>query len=217
MWAQKARTSKKEWKWQRGIVTHPLSKPVEQGPLWYEKVGVREAQKLVYIPAEGFKGHVATGGFLLGTAGKWGACGWVVVQLDYDDELGLVHGMYGSMEAEFEVQRTVKRVELAAFLCLLKKVIGTIKVHVDNKGIIDGLLRGERRCIDPKAGDADLWIKIWEELHSLAARDIVVEVEHVEAHRTKNGKKFLSHVEKFVTEGNEKADELAKAGAMLDE
>ena len=25
MWEQKARTSKKEWKWQRGIVAHPLS------------------------------------------------------------------------------------------------------------------------------------------------------------------------------------------------
>ena len=27
----------------------------------------------------------------------------------------------------------------------------------------------------------------------------------------------MSHIEKFVTDGNEKADELAKAGAMLDE
>ena len=35
--------------------------------------------------------------------------------------------------------------------------------------------------------------------------------------RTKKEKKEMSHVEKFVTEGNEKADELAKAGAMLDE
>ena len=43
------------------------------------------------------------------------------------------------MEAEFEVQRTVKRAELTAFLCFLKRVIGPIKVHVDNKGIIDGL------------------------------------------------------------------------------
>ena len=33
-------------------------------------------------------GHVATDGSLLGTAGKWGACGWAVVQLDYDEELG---------------------------------------------------------------------------------------------------------------------------------
>ena len=27
--------------------------------------------------------------------------------------------------------------------------------------------------MDPKAGDADLWIKMWEELHRLAARDSV--------------------------------------------
>ena len=43
----------------------------------------------------------------------------------------------------------------------------------------------------------------------------MVEVEHVKAHRTKKEKKEMSHFEKFVTEGNEKADALAKAGAML--
>ena len=64
------------------------------------------------------------------------------------------------MEVEFEVQRTIKRAELTAFLSLLKKVIGPIEVHVDNEGIIDELRRGESKCIDPKAGDADLWIKI---------------------------------------------------------
>ena len=40
-------------------------------------------------------------------------------------------------------------------------------VHVDNKVIFDGLLRGERKCIDPKAGDADLWINNWEALQLL--------------------------------------------------
>ena len=79
-----------------------------------------------------------------------------MVQLDYDEELGPLHGMYGSMEAEFEVQRNIMSAELTAFLCLLKKVIGPIKVHVDNKGTVDGLWRGERKCIKPKAGDADL-------------------------------------------------------------
>ena len=44
-----------------------------------------------------------------------------------------------------------------------------------------------------------------------------MEVEHVKAHRTKKEKKDVSHFEKFVTQGNEKADQLAKAGAMLDE
>ena len=88
-------------------------------------------------------------------------------------------------------------------------------MHADNKEIIDGLRKGEKECIKPRAGDADFLV--WEELHGLAERGILVEVEHVKAHRTKNDKKEMSHFEKFVTEGNEKADELAKAGAMLDE
>ena len=48
-------------------------------------------------------------------------------------------------------------------------------------------------------------------------RHILVEVERVKAHRTKTEKNNMSQFEKFVTEGNEKADELAKAGAMPDE
>ena len=48
------------------------------------------------------------------------------------------------MEAEYEVHRTIKRAEMTAFLCLLRKVIGPTKEHVDNKGIIDGLRKGEK-------------------------------------------------------------------------
>ena len=65
-----------------------------------------------------------------------------MVQLDFDENLRLLYGMYGSMEAEIEVQRTIKRAELTAFLSLLRKGCDTIKVHVDNKGIIDGLRKG---------------------------------------------------------------------------
>ena len=126
-------------------------------------------------------------------------------------------GRGGSKEAEYVVQRSIKRTELTAFFCLLKNVIGPIKVHVDNKGILDGLRKGEKECIKPRAEDADLWTKIWEELHGRGGRGILVEVEHVKAHRTKKVKKDMSHFEKFVTEGNEKADALAKEGAMLDE
>ena len=89
-----------------------------------------EKHKSWSMPAEEFNGHVATDGSLL-------------VQVDYDEALAPLHGMYGSMEAEFEVQRTIKRRELTVFFCFLKKVIGPIKVHVDNTGIIDGLWRGE--------------------------------------------------------------------------
>ena len=74
------------------------------------------------MPAEGSKGHVATDGSSLNIAGKWGACGWAVVQLDYDEEMEPLHGMYGSMVADFEVQRTIKRAALTAFLCFLRKL-----------------------------------------------------------------------------------------------
>ena len=97
------------------------------------------------MPAEGFKGHVAIDVSLLGIVGKWRACGWSVVQFVYYEELGLLHVMYGLMEEEFEVQRTIKRAELAAFLCLLKKGIGPMKVHVDNKGNIDGLWQRRKK------------------------------------------------------------------------
>ena len=70
-------------------------------------------------------------------------------------------------------QRTIKRAELTAFLCLLRKVCGPIKVHLDIKGIIVGLRKGEKECIKPRAGDADLWIKIWEESHELVERGIL--------------------------------------------
>ena len=43
-----------------------------------------------------------------------------------------------------------------------------------------------------------------------------MEVAHVKAHRTKKEKENMTKIEKFVTEGNEKADELAKEGALLD-
>ena len=80
-----------------------------------------EKHKSWSTPAD-FKGHVATDDSLLGTAAvKWRACVWAVVQLDSDEELGPLHGMYGSLDAELEVQRTIKRAELTAFLVFLGK------------------------------------------------------------------------------------------------
>ena len=98
------------------------------------------------MPAEGFQGHVAIDGSLLGTAGKWWACGWVVVQLDYDEEMEPLHGMYGSME-------------------------GRIRGSAHQEGGSD-LRKGEKECIEPKAGGADLWIKNREELHELAKKEV---------------------------------------------
>ena len=62
-----------------------------------------EKHKSCGIPPKDFKGHVATDGSLLGTAGKWGACGWSVVQLDYDEELvvRLDHQQEGGTDCMF--------------------------------------------------------------------------------------------------------------------
>ena len=57
----------------------------------------------------------------MGATGKWRACGWSVVQLNQDGDLGPTHGECGTTDAQFEVQRTIKRAELTAFLCLLKR------------------------------------------------------------------------------------------------
>ena len=58
---------------------------------------------------------MATDGSMLEKAGNCGACGWAVVQLDHDEEMVHLFGMYGSVEADIEVQRTIKRAELTAF------------------------------------------------------------------------------------------------------
>ena len=65
-----------------------------------------------------------------------------MVPLDHDEEMGTMHGMHGTLDAELEVRRTIKRAELTAFLCLLRKAIGPTMVHVDKKGINDGLWKG---------------------------------------------------------------------------
>ena len=50
------------------------------------------------------------------------ACGWSVVQLDLDEEMGPMHGMFGTFDAELQVQRTIRRAELTAFFCLLRRI-----------------------------------------------------------------------------------------------
>ena len=104
---------------------------MEQRPFQHEKVGDRRSTKAGACQHNAFEGHVATDGSLLGKAGKWirvwlrsGTAGWTMKRLEP------LPGMYGSMEAELEVQRTIKRTELATFWCLLKRVIGPIKVHM---------------------------------------------------------------------------------------
>ena len=59
-WEQKARTSKKEWTWQRGTVSHPLTESQSNRVHFSMTKWESEKPKSWRMPAEGFKGHVAT-------------------------------------------------------------------------------------------------------------------------------------------------------------
>ena len=122
-----------------------------------------------------------------------------VVQLDHDEETRLMHGMHGTVDAELS---------WTAFLCLFRRVIGPTTAHVDNKGTIEGLWSVEMKCIGPISKDADLWALICEEVRRSHQGGVQLEVEHVKASPTEG--------ERFVTEGNERADEMARDGATLD-
>ena len=60
------------------------------------------------MPVEGFWKHVTTDGVLQGASDRRSACGWSVAQLD--------RGMYGTIDADLEAQRTIQRAKLTAFL-----------------------------------------------------------------------------------------------------
>ena len=69
-WSRKQKHQKKEWKWQRRIVAHSLSESQWNSGHFSMKKGESEKHKSWGIPAEGFMGHVATDGSLLGRAGR---------------------------------------------------------------------------------------------------------------------------------------------------
>ena len=66
-WEQNARTSKKEWKGQRGTVAHPLSESQWNRGHFSVTKWESEKHRSWGVPAEGFKGHVAIDGCLLGS------------------------------------------------------------------------------------------------------------------------------------------------------
>ena len=104
-WEQRAGTSKKEW--QSGIVTHLLHE--RQRNRDHFSLNKREQQKILKAISPRmalFWALQESGENVVGQWRKW----------------TLMQEMYGSMDAELEVQRTIKKAELAAFPCLLKKV-----------------------------------------------------------------------------------------------
>ena len=100
---------------------------------------------------------MAIDGSWKGVSGKDAACGWAVVRLDYDKEEEPWYATSGTMLAELEVQRTIKRAEPRAFTAALAELVGSSTARIDTMGVLDGPCMGEEGCIGPKHNDADLW------------------------------------------------------------
>ena len=124
---------------------------------------------------------------------EWGACGWSVVQLDHDEEVRPMHGMCGTVDAELEVQRTIKRAGLTAILCHLRKAIGPVVCMLITKGSLMGC--GE--CIGPETKGA-WWIMILEELHRVQRGGTLGRVRH-DAIAPKRKYSKMSLFAKFIT------------------
>ena len=70
----------------------------------------------------------------------------------------------------------------------LRGLCAPATIHTDSMGILNGLHRGEKMCIAPRAEEADLWIGLWEGVEEVRDRDIRLDVMHVKAHRTQKKK-----------------------------
>ena len=76
------------------VERHPLSQDQWKKRNLTVRRWESEKHKSWVIPVEGFWKHGVTDGSLLGVSGKWSACGWSVVQVDQDEEMGPMHGVW---------------------------------------------------------------------------------------------------------------------------
>ena len=146
-----------------------------------------------------------------------GACGWSVVQVDHGEEMRPMLGMYGTLDAELEVRRTIKRAELTAFLCLLRKAIGPTTVHVDDKGNYSRAVERRKEVH-------------WRKSEGCPLVDLDLERNNCKEYITKaywwrssTSKRIVPRrkysncrFRKFITDGNAKADEVAREGGRGD-
>ena len=93
---------------------------------------------------------------------------WSVVQSDSGEDQEPSYAIDGTTMAEVEVRRTMKRVELWAFLKALGCVDG---LATDKLGVVQGLWKGGEGCMGPKKKDRNFRKHMWDIL------DDVVEFE----------------------------------------
>ena len=119
---------KEDWKWQRGSTSHFVWKQLEKTTCHSEGGNLKNTRAGA-SPTKA-SGTMWPPTALLGVSGKWGACGWALVQLDQDEEMGRC---MGCTDRQMQSLRFSVRAVLTAFLSLLRKAFSPTMVHVDNK------------------------------------------------------------------------------------
>ena len=90
-------------------------------------VGIREIQKHGVSHRK-----LLREGSLTGILAKHGDCGWSVVQLAHDGEIGPMQWFFQAAETDTEVQRTTHSAEMTAFWMDLNGLSAPATIHTDN-------------------------------------------------------------------------------------
>ena len=93
----KAKSFNEIWIWPRWSVSHPtVGERWVGSQLWWQQ-WISETSRWWDRRVESFRNHTAIDGSLEGVSGRDAACGWAVVQLDYDKEEEPWYATYGAI------------------------------------------------------------------------------------------------------------------------
>ena len=112
---QRAKTLREDWKWQRGIKSNPLGEQVEEKAISRSRDGHREKYKAGECLLKASVTMSPPMAWEFRAGGVRAALLWCssITTIRW----GLLHGMCGTLDAELEEQRAIKRAESTAFFC----------------------------------------------------------------------------------------------------
>ena len=87
------------------------------------------------------------------------------------------------------------------------------KSKSDNRGVVQALNRGEVECVGTSHTDADFRIQVWDQVNGHKEQHLKFRVVSVKAHSTA---KVKAQKTQQIGTVNDKTEELAKAGTMMD-
>ena len=143
-----------------------------------------------------------------------GHAGWAVAQT-HETSHELVCSAHGAMPISLPVQRRILRAELwALWQAIILSEPGATFVS-DCATVPRGLERGPKWCTAARRPHADVWRRIWDCFLDIGDEAHIDSVTKCKAHLSKAERAQLDETGRFLTAGNELADELAKRERVM--